>query len=312
MLVWLWTQLSDCGPEVEIFGRDLRRFSEVEVERLLRSRVLVERRKVDTWPVCRHCDCGLDARPVRIINGQLRACCPHDVAEDELLESDDLLRFGIDADRLAGELAASGELSRGRGRVADGMWLLGATASGRRIVLCAGLHLLEAPGAILAIKAAAATTAVTVIASEIDTSMGLRLHESGIEARALADCVLADGAGTERLTVDRLVPVVEAPRLVLSRGRRSAVLDGRRLDLAPQMFALFKLFVEQFHQRDPVLRKQVIEAQTGRPANQIVRDLRRALVRCGLTEEAAEALVQTVRGYGYRLGLSAGEVFVED
>lgn len=312
MLVWLWTQLSDCGPEVEISGRDLSRFSELEVERLLRSRVLTERRKADTWPVCRHCDCGFDARPVRSIDDTLCACCPHDVAEDEFLEPEDLLRFGIDADRVACELAASGGLSGGRGRVADGIWVLGATASGRRIVLCAAPHLLKAPGAILAIKAAAGTTAVTVIATEIDTSMGLRLHESGIEARVLADCAITDGAGKERLTVAQLVPVVEAPRLVLSRGGRSAVLDGQRLDLAPQMFALFKLFVEQLHQRDPVLRKEVIEAETGRPANQIVRDLRQALVRCGLREEAAEALVRTIRGYGYRLSLSAGEVLVED
>ena len=187
MLVWLLKQLSVCGPEIEISGRSLRPFPEADVEHLLRSRVLVEQAKVDVWPVCRHCDCGYDARPVRFIDGQLRACCPHDVTEDELLEPDHLRHFGIDADRLAWELAASGELSGCRGRVADGIWLLGATASGRRIVLCAGLHLLEAPGAILAMKAAAGAPAVTVIATQIDTSMGLRLHESGIEARVL-DC----------------------------------------------------------------------------------------------------------------------------
>ena len=312
MMVWLWKQLSDTGPEVEISGRALRRFPEAEVDRLLRSRVLIERRKADTWPVCRHCDCGYDARPVRSIDDTIRACCPHDVAEDEFLEPEDLLRFGIDADRVACELAASGGLSGGRGRVADGIWVLGATASGRRIVLCADQHLLDAPGAIMAIRAAAGTTSITVIATEIGMNLGLRLHEAGIEARVLADCVVVDGAGTERLRVDRLVPVVAAPRLVLSRGLRSAVLDDRPLDLAPQMFALFRLLAEHSHQRDPVLRKETIEAETSRPANQIMRDLRRALVRCSLTEEAADALVQTVHGRGYRLGLTPGEVQVQD
>ena len=90
------------------------------------------------------------------------------------------------------------------------------------------------------------------------------------------------------------------------------MFDGRRLDLTPQMFALIRLFAEQARQRDPVLRKETIDAQTGRPANEIVRDLRKALVGCGLSRAAADALIVTVRGYGYRLGIAPAEVAVED
>ena len=103
-----------------------------------------------------------------------------------------------------------------------------------------------------------------------------------------------------------------APRLVLGRSRQSATFDGRRLDLTPQMFALVRLFAEQAGQRDPVLRKETIDAQTGRPANEIVRDLRMSLVGCGLSRTAADALIVTVRGYGYRLGVAPAEVAVED
>ena len=59
-------------------------------------------------------------------------------------------------------------------------------------------------------------------------------------------------------------------------------------------------------------RKETMDAQTGRPANEIVRDLRKALIGCGLSKETVEALIVTVRGYGYRLGLDAAEVSIED
>ncbi|MFT3687748.1 hypothetical protein [Paenirhodobacter sp.] len=101
------------------------------------------------------------------------------------------------------------------------------------------------------------------------------------------------------------------PRLVLDRSAQSATLDGIRLDLPMQMFALFRLLTEQAVQRDPLLKKQEIEAQTGRPANEIVRDLRKALVSGGLPDAQAKALIATVRARGYRLGLEPTEVSVE-
>ena len=114
MLAWLWQRLSNGGPGVTVSGRALRRFADPEVDRLLRSRVLIEQPKTDIWPVCVHCECGLDARPIREVHGQLRACCPYDPAEDEALEPDDLRRFRIDADRVANAIAATSTLEPGR------------------------------------------------------------------------------------------------------------------------------------------------------------------------------------------------------
>ena len=87
---------------------------------------------------------------------------------------------------------------------------------------------------------------------------------------------------------------------------------GIPLESAERAVGMSRLFAEQAGQRDPVLRKERIDAQTGRPANEIVRDLRRALVGCGLSRAAADALIVTVRGYGYRLGITPAEVAVED
>jgi hypothetical protein len=281
------------------------------VDRLLRARVLVERRKADTWSVCSHCDCGLDTRPIREINGQLRACCPYDVDEDEVLDPDDLRRFGIEADRLAETIAASGGLSGSVTCIDDGIWLLGQAPTGHGVVLCGDPERLMAPGVVLAIKAAAGTGPVTVLATDVDAPVALRLQEAGVATRPLAEVMPAGEGGRERLSLERLGPAAGAVRLVLSRGAQSAMLDGRRLDLPPQMFALFRTLVEQARMRDPLVRKQEIEARTGRPANEIIRDLRRSLVACGLGSDVAEALILTVRPRGYRLALAASEIGIE-
>ena len=197
--------------------------------------------------------------------------------------------------------------------VADGLWLLGRLPTGICVFLCRDTHVLMAPATILATRMAAGSAPITVITIDLDPATELHLRAAGIEARSFAECVLVDDRGTEHLAFDRLSPIaVTAPRLVLSRSRQSAMFDGRRLDLTPQMFALIRLFAEQAGQRDPVLRKETIDAQTGRPANEIVRDLRKALVGCGLSRAAADALIVTVRGYGYRLGIAPAEVAVED
>jgi len=140
----------------------------------------------------------------------------------------------------------------------------------------------------------------------------LRLREAGIEVRALADVVKSDREGVDRLILDDGCIPTGGVRLVLHRQGQFAVLDGRRLDLAPQMFALFRMLVERSVQRDLVLKAQEIEAQFQRTPREIVRDLRRALVTCGLTEEAVETLVEPVRSRGYRLGLAPSEVAIED
>ena len=60
------------------------------------------------------------------------------------------------------------------------------------------------------------------------------------------------------------------------------------------------------------MNAQEFEAQFQRTLRVIIRDLRRALVTCGLTEKAVETLVETVRSHGYCLGLAPPEVAIEN
>lgn len=312
MLAWLWTRLSDGGQQVSISGRALRRFSEGETERLLRARVLIEHGRADSWSVCAHCDCGLDARPIRQVGDSLRACCPYDAAADTVLDEQDIRRFGIDPDRLAGQIAASGGLVGGVTRLADGVWAIGTAPDGRLVVVCSDGGTLAAPGTILAIKAVAEPRPVTIIASEADAAMALRLYEAGIRLLSLTEAFRRGADGREWLSLDLVPGSTGTIRLVMHRGAQSAALDGRRLELPVQRFALLRMLVEQVFERDPVLKTQRIEAELGRAPREIVRDLRRALVACGLDDANAESLIRTVHGRGYRLGLEPAEVAIQD
>jgi len=110
-MTWLWKRLSNSGAETTVSGRALRRFPDRDIDHLLRAGVLTEQRKADCWAICEHCDCGLDARPIREIGDAFHACCPHDATQDVILTEDDLLRFSIDSDKLVGAIAASGGLN---------------------------------------------------------------------------------------------------------------------------------------------------------------------------------------------------------
>jgi hypothetical protein len=308
MLAWLWTRLSESGARVSISGRALGRFPASDVERLLRVQVLIEERKADTWSVCAECDCGLDARPVEQSDDAFRACCPHDQAEDVILQKDDLRRFSVDVDRLVARIAASGNLGGAVARVADGLWLLGDTPSGHTVVLSFDADNLVAPGAVMAIKAAVGPKPIMAILHDLSATIAVRLREVGIEPREIATVFKAGMDGRERLVLD---PPSSVPRLVVKLSAQSVTLDGRRLDLPTQMFALFRLLIEQSVKRDPVLKKQDIETQMGRPANEIARDLRNAIVSSGMPEAQAKSLVATVRARGYRLGLDPAEVVIE-
>jgi DNA-binding winged helix-turn-helix (wHTH) protein len=308
MLAWLWTRLSEGGARVSISGRALGRFPASEVERLLRAQVLIEERKVDTWSVCAECDCGLDARPLEQLDDAFRACCPHDPAEDVILQKDDLSRFSVDVDRLVARIAASGNLGGAVACIACGVWLLGETPSGHAVVLSFDAENLVAPGAVMAIRAAVGPKPILAIVHDLSAASAVRLREVGIEPHKIVAVFKPGSDGLDRFFLN---PPSSVPRLVLTLSAQSVTLDGRHLNLTPQMFALFRLLIEQSVKRDPVLKKQEIEKQTGRPANEIARDLRNALVSSGLSEAQTKSLVATVRARGYRLGLAPAEVVIE-
>ena len=308
ILIWLWRRLNKAGARPDVSGRLLRRFPEADIAKLLKTRILIEDRKMETWATCAHCDCNYDARIIQEIDGKLIACCPLDPSQDVVLEPSDLLRYRIDEERLALATAVAGKLTGTPTAISAGLWSMGRTATGRSIFLCRSPRDVFTPGISLVLKSLAAGTPPIVVFDQIDPSSGIRLRDMEIDAHELHEIIRAKEEGGEMISFDGLLSPADRIRLVLHRSRHAVTLDGRVLDLPLQMIALVRLFSEQAIGPDPRLKKQEIEINTGREAKEIMRDLRNALIGCGLTRAHVDELFVSVRGIGYRLALSSEEI----
>ncbi|CUH59091.1 helix-turn-helix domain-containing protein [Thalassobacter stenotrophicus] len=312
ILIWLWKRLNKTGARPEVSGRLLRRFPEAEINMLLRTRILIEDRKIDSWGTCAHCDCGHDARMIQEINGKLVACCPLDPSQDVFLEPADLIRYRIEGEKLIAAIAAAGKLTGTPAVISAGLWSMGVAATGRTIFLCRSPRDVFAPGISMLLKSLAGGTPPIVVFDEIDQASGIRLRDMEIDAHEVVEILRTDGNGVEVVSFDGLLPPSDRVRLIIDRSIPSVMLDGRVLDMSVQMVAVLVLLAEQACRRDPIIKKQIIEAETGRPPNEVIRDLRKALVAPGAPASTAKELIATVHGVGYRLGLAPEAISFAD
>ena len=308
ILIWLWKRLNKTGARPEVSGRLLRRFPEAEINKLLRARILIEDRKIDSWGTCAHCDCGYDARMIQEIDGNLVACCPLDPGQDVILEPNDLMRYLIDGERLVASIAAAGNLTGVPAAISTGLWSMGKSTTGRSIFLCRSPRDVFVPGISILLKSLAGGTPPIVVFDDIDQASGIRLRDMEIDVHEVAEILRADGNGVEMISFEALQPAGHRVRLIVNRSSQAVTLDGRVLDLPSQMLALVRLFAEQAVGPDPRLKKQEIEINTGREPKEIFRDLRNALIGCGLARAEVDELFVLVRGIGYRLALNREEI----
>ena len=308
ILIWLWKRLNKTGARPEVSGRLLRRFPEAEVNKLLRGRTLIEDRKIDSWGTCAHCDCGYDARVIQEIDGKLVACCPLDPNQDVILEPNDLMRYLIDGEQLIAAIAAAGNLTERPAAISAGLWSMGKDSAGRSIFLCRSPQDVFVPGISMLLKSLAGGAPPIVVFDNIEQASGIRLREMEIDVHQVDEILRADGKGGEAISFDTLQPSGNRVRLIVNRSRQSVTLGGRVLDLPSQMLALVRLFAEQAVGPDPRLKKQEIVINTGREAKEIMRDLRNALIGCGLTRAQVDDLFVLVRGIGYRLALNREQI----
>jgi hypothetical protein len=245
---------------------------------------------------------------IQEIDGKLIACCPLDPRQDVILEPNDLMRYRIDAEQLIAAIAAAGKLVGAPATISAGLWSMGKSATGRSIFLCRSPRDVFAPGISMLLKSMAGGTPPIVVFDDIDQASGIRLRDMEVDVHEITEILRTDEDGGEAIFFDALLPPRNRIRLVVHRSRQAVTLDGQVLDLPSQMLALVRLFAEHAVGPDPRLKKQEIEINTGREAKEIIRDMRNALIGCGLTRVQVDELFVSVRGIGYRLALSREEI----
>lgn len=263
----------------------------------------------------------MDARIIREINGQLRALCPLDPDCDVVLEPDDLRDFRIDPERLVVELAKASGFAGTVEALAPGLWRIGRLASGRSVVVGVNARVLDQPGVVLMLKAAAGDAPVTVLAPEPGQGVRLRFLEAVIDLVELHSTLKPSGEIVDQLDRVMLEPTAAGPRLAIERRARRVSLDGRSVHLSDQIFALLLFLAERAIDGPETVEFRVIEDHVwGSGIHRIssgvrepVRALRDALAAGAQDRRAARALVENTRNpNGYRLDLPAGKIAISD
>ena len=309
-------RLSEASPPAIIPGDVAKVYTGPEFDRLLKDRIVVERAPATEWSTCPSCDCGLDVRPVRSVNGRMVAACPSDSSEDVTLDEEDLRTFEIDLPAVVRRMASDSGFETEPDEVADGVWFLGLGKSKQAVFVAPSAAVSQRSGIFRTLRLVASGQPIVVVTAALPAVERAHLADSGIQHVALQDvCGSADGSSFA-LDPTGLTPVLQGdPRLVLNKPRQSALLDGDTLSLAPRSFTLLWLLGEAAASDGRIVSATEIEKHLGNnryidrgAAADAIRELRKDLSRGRRSNRARRKLIVTRHSSGYQLDLPAPKI----
>lgn len=315
----LLTRLSEAGDDAILPGELAAPFFGPVFDRLLAKRVLVEQAPLSDWDVCYDCECGLPCRPIRKAGDAFRAECPLDRRRDVILTENDLRSFRMNRNSLAREIGGAAGFSTEPSEILDGVWHLGSTPSARAIFLVLARHALLREELGWAVRAAARSMPVTLLAPVLSPTEALRFREDEFYLVATFECLelAADGA---LLAVDASMfnPVQACrARLVVHQAARSVILDGQIKALSAQSFDLLLILSSAALESPATVENRQIEKKlwgdgVHRISSEVrepVRALRDALAEGSSDPKNVRRLIENRRKpNGYRLMLLPDEI----
>ena len=276
-LTALLLQQSEGSRPALLWGRSAKPHFGPKFDRMLAAGVLVECPPIEEWSACADCNCGFGIRPIQRIDGRIVAACPMDTSSDTELEEDDLREFRIDPERLVGLIAEASGFPVPIEMLAPDLWRIGRLASGRSVVVAITARVLDQPGIVLLMKAAACGTPITILAPDPGPAIRLRYLEAGIDLVELRSSLESDPCGMDRLDQDALEPKTDGPRLSIQVATQAVLIDGIPQRVPSQPFSLLALLAQAVRDGRGPVRNRTIEDTTGRDARDLVRELRDAL-----------------------------------
>jgi DNA-binding winged helix-turn-helix (wHTH) protein len=316
-LIRLLLRLSEAGEPAILWGRQTKPYPDRDLDRLLTRGLLTEQAPADEWDVCSDCECGLPARQIQSIEGDLIAACPLDHARDARLDAHDLRNFAINAVAIADEIAAASGFGERPSQVMPGVWYLGRTPTKRSLFIALGRDSVQAPALIAVLRAAEHKLPITLIAPAVAPAGSRRFAEAGVHFVATTDAFATAGPAFA-LDLCKLAPPASiAPRLTLFQLQSKMVFEGRELELSPISFKLLWLLAEHVMSGDGIVSRVQIEEHLWSTvvrktaAADAIRNLRDALRK--LDEGGSRVnLVRTLTTQGYILDLTASDIRLVD
>lgn len=308
----LLTRLSEAGDDAILTGEMAKPFQGTTFDRLLARRLLIEQAPTREWEVCDRCDCGLSLRSIRATESGFRAECPFDQRQDVDLTEDDLRVYRIGAAALASAISVAAGLSAHPAQLVDGIWQLGNTQSGRAVFLVLKSATITGDGIAAMLRQAVQGQEITILAPDLPPAAAKRLRDAGLHlVETLSVMVAADDGFGASIRPSALSPAQAAEMLRIQVSAAEVNWAGRSVILSHQLFPVFNRLVDKAQSRDQVASVSHVEGTTGREAKDLIRELRAAFVAAGFTKAETEALIVTVRGRGYRLGILATGIVIE-
>ena len=310
-LTALLLQQSEGSRPALLWGRSAKPHFGPEFDRMLAAAALVECPPIEEWSACADCDCGFGIRPIQRIDGRIFATCPMDASSDTELEEADLREFHIDPERLIGLIAEASGFPGPIEALAPDLRLIGRLASGRAVVVAITARVLDQPGIVLLLKAAACGTPITVLVPDPGPAFRLRFLEAGIDLVELRSTLEPGPRGIDLLDQDALEPKTDGPRLSIQVAAQAVRIDGTPQRVPSQPFNLLALLARAVRDGTGPVRNRAIEDTTGRDARDLVRELRDALSSGRPNGSELRDWIEARRSLGaFELVLESGEIEV--
>ena len=162
-------------------------------------------------------------------------------------------------------------------------------------------------------RQAAQGSDVTILAPQLPVEIVRRHQDAGFHLIEIIE-VLTPATNGLGATIDiaALAPISLAPALRVRRATAEVQWNGRSVILSRQIFPVFERLLEKALSRDQVASGSHVEGTTAREAKDLIRELRDAFRVGGFTDAESKTLIVTVRNRGYRLGVPASDIVVDD
>ena len=321
----LW-RLSEAGEPAVFLGRPQEPQEAAQFQRLLARGVLQHAGKLTTWDVCGACDCDLDERPIRWLEGVPVAVCPTDRGRDTRLDPEDLISFRVSIPKLAAEAAVASGFSPPVEEISPSIWRPGKMPDGRVLIMVPTRVAISQPGLVGILRLADPEGPILLLGPSLLPSQCRCLERLGIQHAVLHERAGAPTRdGVLALDLESLAPAGSVvPRLIVVKSTRGVQLNQRTCAISDQPFRLLVLLAKAVHDKRGFVDARVIDDELyrdqarphARELRDVIRELRNALSAGLAPAEAriARDLVKNSRSprSSYRLGLEPDEILIID
>lgn len=299
-LLTLLLRLSEADDPTLLPGKLAAPHRGVAFDRLLIAGVIEQLASLTHWPPCAGCECG-GAREIRKRNKGVVAECPLDPASDETLSPEDIALYAINARRIVQELGGGGATEL----ATSGLWRLPDGADSRPRFLTLRRQVIDDPSLPAALRSHGKGAKIALVGpSPLEAARRAFAEATDVRLFPLSKAIVLDDDGKLRLQPDVQASQRLAPKLLVDLSAELVLVEGVEQLVTGQAYRLLQLFVGAGTSGKWIASQDISDRFGGRPASDIVRELKNALSKGRRNRDDIRAwIVRRASPSSYRIDL---------